>query len=88
MARAPSTPNLLYQVLAEKSAGPPFDRKAKVQLRPRWPEPWLCRSPTAPDEFEDLAAQCIVSCVELVDHRKVIVQFHARETRACAVPFA
>ena len=46
------------------------------------------RSPTAPDEFQDLAAQCIVSCIELVDHRKVIVQLHTREARACAVPFA
>jgi hypothetical protein len=46
------------------------------------------RSPTAPDEFQDLAAQCIVSSVELVDHRKVIVQLHTREARTCAVPFA
>src|SRR6478672_12462396 len=45
-------------------------------------------SPTAPDEFQDLAAQCIVSCIELADHRKVIVQLHTREARACAVPFA
>src|SRR6476620_5634074 len=46
------------------------------------------RSPTASDEFQDLAAQCIVSCIELVDHRKVIVQLHTREARACAVTFA
>jgi hypothetical protein len=31
-------------------------------------------SPTAPDKVQDLTAQRIIGCVELVNHRKVVVQ--------------